>query len=151
MQGVKVGARIALNAFATADGGDCTETLGRWKRAGGFAFGQSPKRAAIIPDSRRDVIFNTSYRRFLARRCCRFNGATGAAAGAAGGNTGGGTVAGGGGIAGGGTEADRYASSATQTKPFRDRPTAAARSCALALRAGGHRKGNDVVLIFISI
>ena len=62
----------------------------------------------------------------------------------------GGTVAGGG-IAGGGTEADRYASSATQTKPFRDRPTAAARSCALALRAGGHRKGNDVILIFISI
>ena len=52
----------------------------------------------------------------------------------------GGTVAGGGGIAGGGTEADRYASSATQTKPFRDRPTAAALSCALALRAGGHRK-----------
>ena len=50
MQGVKVGARIAPNAFATADGGDCTETLGRWKRAGGFAFGQSPKRAAIIPD-----------------------------------------------------------------------------------------------------
>ena len=62
----------------------------------------------------------------------------------------GGTVAGGG-IAGGGTVADEYASSATQTKPFRDRPTAAARSCALALRAGGHRKGNDVVLIFISI
>ena len=53
VQGVKVGARIAPNAFATADGGDCTETLGRWKRAGGFAFGQSPKRAAIIPDSRR--------------------------------------------------------------------------------------------------
>ena len=104
-------------------------------------------------------MFNTSYRRFLARRCCRFNGATGgdagaaagAAAGATGGNTGGGTVAGGGGIAGGGTEADRYASSATQTKPFRDRPTAAARSCALALRAGGHLRGNDVVLIFISI
>ena len=109
-------------------------------------------------------MFNTSYRRFLARRCCRFNGAAGAAAGAAGagradgagavatgGNAGGGTVAGGGGIAGGGTVADRYASSATQTKPFRDRPTAAARSCALALRAGGHRKGNDVILIFISI
>ena len=56
-----------------------------------------------------------------------------------------------GGKAGGGTVADRYASSATQTKPFRDRPTAAARSCALALRAGGHRKENDVVLIFISI
>ena len=53
VQGVKVGARIAPNAFATADGGDCTETLGRWTRAGGFAFGQSPKRAAIIPDSRR--------------------------------------------------------------------------------------------------
>lgn len=53
VQGVKVGARIAPNAFATADGGDCTETLGRWKRAGGFAFGQSPKRAAIIPHSRR--------------------------------------------------------------------------------------------------
>ena len=151
MQGVKVGARIAPNAFATADGGDCTEALGRCNRAGGFAFGQSPKRAAIIPDSRRDVIFNTSYGRFLARRCCRFNGAAGAAAGAAGGNTGGGTVAGGGGIAGGGTEADRYASSATQTKPFRDRPTAAARSCALALRDGGNRKRNDVVLIFISI
>ena len=66
-------------------------------------------------------------------------GVAGAAAGATGGNT------------GGGTEADRYASSATQTKPFRDRPTAAARSCALALRAGGHLRGNDVVLIFISI
>ena len=79
MQGVKVGARIAPNAFATADGGDCTEALRRFQRAGGFAFGQSPKRAAIIPDSRRDVIFNTSYRRFLARRCCRFNGAAGAA------------------------------------------------------------------------
>ena len=62
----------------------------------------------------------------------------------------GGTVAGGGHCRGG-TVADRYASSATQTKPFRDRPTAAARSCALALRAGGHRKGNDVILIFISI
>ena len=74
---------------------------------------------------------------FAARRCPLF------IAGAAGGTTGG--------IAGGGTVADRYASSATQTKPFRDRPTAAARSCALALRAGGHRKGNDVVLIFISI
>ena len=77
--------------------------------------------------------------------------AVGAAAGAAGGNAGGGALAGGGGIAGGGTVADRYASSATQTKPFRDRPTAAARSCALALRAGGHRKRNDVILIFISI
>ncbi len=53
MQGVKVGARIAPNAFATADDGDCTEALRRWNRAGGFAFGQSPKRAAIIPDSRR--------------------------------------------------------------------------------------------------
>ena len=93
------------------------------------------------------------YLRFLAaRRCSLFIvGVAGAAAGATGGNTGGGTVAGGGGIAGGGTVADRYASSATQTKPFRDRPTAAARSCALALRAGGHRKGNDVILIFISI
>ena len=89
---------------------------------------------------------------FAARRCSRFMvGAAGADAGAAGGIAGGGNVAGGGGIAGGGTVADRYASSATQTKPFRDRPTAAARSCALALRAGGHRKGNDVVLIFISI
>ena len=106
------------------------------------------------------VIFNTSYRRFLARRCCRFNGAAGAAGagraagaavGAAGGIAGGGNVAGGGGIAGGGTVADRYASSATQTKPFRERPTAAARSCALALSAGGNRRGNDVVLIFISI
>ena len=77
---------------------------------------------------------------FAARRCSRFMvGAAGADAGAAGG------------IAGGGTVADRYASSATQTKPFRDRPTAAARSCALALRAGGHLRGNDVVLIFISI
>ena len=28
------------------------------------------------------VIFNTSYRRFLARRCCRFNGAAAGAAGA---------------------------------------------------------------------
>ena len=74
---------------------------------------------------------------FAARRCSLF--IVGAAVGAAGG------------IAGGGTVADRYASSATQTKPFRDRPTAAARSCALALRAGGHRRGNDVVLIFISI
>ena len=77
--------------------------------------------------------------------------AVGAAVGGTGGIAGGGNVAGGGGIAGGGTVADRYASSATQTKPFRDRPTAAARSCALALRAGGHLRGNDVVLIFISI
>ena len=93
------------------------------------------------------------YLRFLAtRRCSLFIvGVAGGGAGATGGNTGGGTVAGGGGIAGGGTEADRYASSATQTKPFRDRPTAAARSCALALRAGGQRRGNDVILIFISI
>ena len=143
-----MGARIAPNAFATADGGDCTEALRRFQRAGGFAFGQSPKRAAIIPDSRRDVIFNTSYRRFLARRCCRFNEAAGAAAGATGGNAGG-TVAGGGHCRGG-TVADRYASSATQTKPFRDRPTAAARLCP-SLEAGGHRKGNDVILIFISI
>ena len=51
VQGVKVGARIAPNAFATAEDGDCTEALGRWKRAGGFAFGQSPKRAAIIPQT----------------------------------------------------------------------------------------------------
>lgn len=86
---------------------------------------------------------------FAARRCPLF--IAGAAGGTTGGIAGGGTVAGGGGIAGGGTVADRYASSATQTKPFRDRPTAAARSCALALRAGGHRRGNDVVLIFISI
>ena len=78
-------------------------------------------------------------------------GAAGADAGAAGGIAGGGNVAGGGGIAGGGTVADRYASSATQTKPFRERPTAAARSCALALSAGGNLRGNDVVLIFISI
>ena len=40
----------------------------------------------------------------------------------------GGTVAGGGHCRGG-TVADRYASSATQTKPFRDRPTAAALLC----------------------
>ena len=46
-----MGARIALNAFATADGGDCTEALRRFQRAGGFAFGQSPKRAAIIPQT----------------------------------------------------------------------------------------------------
>ena len=52
-------------------------------------------------------MFNTSYRRFLARRCCRLNGAAGAAAGAAGGvagatggNAGGGTVAGGGALQG---------------------------------------------------
>ena len=32
--GVKVGARIAPNAFATADGGDCTEALRRFQRAG---------------------------------------------------------------------------------------------------------------------
>ena len=51
VQGVKMGARIALNAFATAGCGDCTETLGRCNRAGGFAFGQSPKRAAIIPQT----------------------------------------------------------------------------------------------------
>ena len=50
----------------------------------------------------------------------------------------------------GGTVADRYASSATQTKPFRDRPTAAALSCALALSWGPPQR-NDVVLIFISI
>ena len=49
----------------------------------------------------------------------------------------------------GGTVADRYASSATQTKPFRDRPTAAALLCpGLEL---GATAGNDVVLIFISI
>ena len=57
--------------------------------------------------------------------------------------------------AGGGTGAaagaDRYASSATQTRPLSDRPSADARSCALALSAGGQRRGNDVVLIFISI
>ena len=41
----------------------------------------------------------------------------------------GGNVAGGGGALQGGTVADRYASSATQTKPFRDRPTAAALLC----------------------
>lgn len=67
----------------------------------------------------------------------------GAAAGAAGATAGGGTGAAAG--------ADRYASSATQTRPLSDRPSADARSCALALRAGGHRRGNDVVLIFISI
>ena len=44
-------------------------------------------------------MFNTSYRRFLARRCCRFNGADGAAAGATGENAGG-TVAGGGALQG---------------------------------------------------
>ncbi len=43
------------------------------------------------------VIFNTSYRRFLARRCCRFNGAAGAAGagGAAGGDAGAGREGGG--------------------------------------------------------
>ena len=70
-------------------------------------------------------------------------GAAGAAAGAAGAAAGGGTGAAAG--------ADRYASSATQTRPLSDRPSAAARSCALALRDGGQRRGNDVVLIFISI
>ena len=39
-------------------------------------------------------MFNTSYRRFLARRCCRFNGAAGAA-GAAAGAAGAGRAAGG--------------------------------------------------------
>ena len=78
-----MGARIALNAsplpvVVTAQKpSDVSSVLG-------LRFGQSPKRAAIIPDSRRDVIFNTSYRRFLARRCCRFNEAAGAAAGATG-------------------------------------------------------------------
>ena len=79
-------------------------------------------------------------------------GAAGAASGATAGAVLGAAF---GAAAGGGTGAaagaDRYASSATQTKPFRDRPTAAARSCALALRDGGNRRGNDVVLIFISI
>ena len=71
----------------------------------------------------------------------------GAAAGAAGAAFG----AAAGGDTGAAAGADRYASSATQTRPLSDRPSAAARSCALALRAGGHRRGNDVVLIFISI
>ena len=84
---------------------------------------------------------------FAARRCSRFMVG---AAGAAGGIAWGGNVAGGGALQGG-TVADRYASSATQTKPFRERPTAAARSCALALSAGGNLRRNDVVLIFISI
>ena len=70
------------------------------------------------------------------------------AAGAASGATAGAAARGGTGAAAG---ADRYASSATQTRPLSDRPSADARSCALALRAGGNRKGNDVVLIFISI
>ena len=61
----------------------------------------------------------------------------------------GGTVAGGGHCRGG-TEADRYASSATQTKPFRDRPTAAALLCP-GLESWGPPQGNDVILIFISI
>ena len=52
VQGVKVGARIAPNAFATAEDGDCTEAP-QVCRPRGFRFGQSPKRAAIIPHSRR--------------------------------------------------------------------------------------------------
>lgn len=75
-------------------------------------------------------------------------GAAGAASGATAGAVLGAAAGGGTGAAAG---AARYASSATQTRPLSDRPSAAARSCALALRDGGHRRGNDVVLIFISI
>ena len=39
VQGVKVGARIAPNAFATADGGDCTEALRRFRVLGASLLG----------------------------------------------------------------------------------------------------------------
>ena len=73
------------------------------------------------------------------------------AAGATSGATAGAVLGAAAGAAGAAAGAARYASSATQTRPLSDRPSAAARSCALALRDGGHRRGNDVVLIFISI
>ena len=52
VQGVKVGARIAPNAFATAEDGDCTEAP-QVCRPRGVSFWAAPKRAAIIPHSRR--------------------------------------------------------------------------------------------------
>ena len=103
------------------------------------------------------VIFNTSYRRFLARRCCRFNGAAGAAAGAgrgagaaagaAGGDAGAaGAVraaegdAGAGRAAGGAPMPFKYASIQRQKNPLRDTPSDAEYSSALAFTAGGKRK-----------
>ena len=63
------------------------------------------------------VIFNTSYRRFLARRCCRFNGAAGGDAGAAGAAAG---AAGAGREAGGDAGAGRGAGAAGGAPmPFR--------------------------------
>ena len=68
------------------------------------------------------VIFNTSYRRFLARRCCRFNGAAGAAGAgrAAGGDAGAAGAAGAGREAGGDAGAGRGAGAAGGAPmPFR--------------------------------
>ena len=53
VQGVKVGARIAPNAFATAEDGDCTEALRRYSVLGASLLGNHQRRAAIIPHSRR--------------------------------------------------------------------------------------------------
>ena len=98
-------------------------------------------------------MFNTSYRRFLARRCCRFNGAAGAAAGAgrsagaAAGAAGAGRAAGGdagagrgAGAAGGAPMPFKYASIQRQKNPLRDTPSDAEYSSALAFTAGGKRK-----------
>ena len=68
------------------------------------------------------VIFNTSYRRFLARRCCRFNGAAGAAGAGreAGGDAGAAGAAGAGREAGGDAGAGRGAGAAGGAPmPFR--------------------------------
>ena len=65
-------------------------------------------------------MFNTSYRRFLARRCCRFNGAAGAAGDgrAAGGDAGAaGAAAGAAGAAAGAAGAGRAAGGAPM--PFK--------------------------------
>ena len=101
-------------------------------------------------------MFNTSYRRFLARRCCRFNGAAGAAgagraaggdagaAGAAAGAAGAGRAAGGdagaGRAAGGAPMPFKYASIQRQKNPLRETPSDAEYSSALAFTAGGKRK-----------
>ena len=112
------------------------------------------------------VIFNTSYRRFLARRCCRFNGAAGGdagagraagdaagaagagraagdAAGAAGAGRAAGDAAGAAGAgraAGGAPMPFKYASIQRQKKPLRETPSDAEYSSALAFTAGGKRK-----------
>ena len=49
VQGVKVGARIAPNAFATADGGDCTEALRRSRVLGASLLGS---RQSVPPSYR---------------------------------------------------------------------------------------------------